>query len=459
MSVASSLERQMLDLINAERASRGLNPVQLELRLNDSSEDHSDWMLRSGNFSHTGSGGSSAGDRMRDAGFVFSGSWTWAENIAWQSLRGAPGLSDDVENLHDSLMNSSGHRANILNPDVTVIGIGIETGRFQGYDAIMVTQNFAKTSAAVQLDTGGGGGGGGPVRKVVPAGTEGTDAADWLVLAAATPGKLVGREGNDILEGSSANNTLEGNDGADRIHGNGGHDRIFAGDGHDRAWGGDGNDIIYAGIGNDFVYGGAGHDAMHGMNGDDVLEGHAGADRIFGNNGNDKIFAGDGHDRSRGGNGNDVIYSGIGNDFAYGGAGNDTMRGMNGDDVLEGHGGADRMYGDNGWDKIFAGDGDDLVWGGNGNDIIAGGTGTNVLHGGAGADTFIFGKGIDTVKDFEGIDRIDLRSSAQITNFADLSANHMTQSGGNVLIDDGAGHTMLLENTLLSDLNAGDFLF
>nr|WP_254437123.1 CAP domain-containing protein [Ruegeria arenilitoris] len=35
----------MLELINAERASRGLQPVQLELRLNDAAEDHSQWML------------------------------------------------------------------------------------------------------------------------------------------------------------------------------------------------------------------------------------------------------------------------------------------------------------------------------------------------------------------------------------------------------------------------------
>ncbi|SLN20771.1 Cysteine-rich secretory protein family protein [Falsiruegeria litorea R37] len=142
----------MLDLINEERTSRGLDPVQLELRLNDASEDHSSWMLQQDVFSHTGENGSSAGDRMEDAGFEFSGDWTWSENIAWQSERGAPGLADDVEDLHDGLMNSAGHRANILDPDVTVVGIGIETGDYQGYDAVMVTQNFARTQAEVQLD-------------------------------------------------------------------------------------------------------------------------------------------------------------------------------------------------------------------------------------------------------------------------------------------------------------------
>ncbi len=159
MSKASNLEWQMLKLINAERAAVGADPLKLELRLNDSSEDHSDWMLNVDRFSHTGQGGSSAGDRMKDAGFQFSGNWTWGENIAWQSERGATGLSDDVANLHQSLMNSPGHRANILNPNFDYIGIGIERGDYNGWDAVMVTQNFARTSAPVQLDSGTTGGG------------------------------------------------------------------------------------------------------------------------------------------------------------------------------------------------------------------------------------------------------------------------------------------------------------
>lgn len=42
-------------------------------------------------------------------------------------------------------MDSPGHRANILNPDFTEIGIGIERGNFRGYDSVVVTQNFATT--------------------------------------------------------------------------------------------------------------------------------------------------------------------------------------------------------------------------------------------------------------------------------------------------------------------------
>ena len=154
MSYASDLERGMLELINAERAAAGLDALTLELRLNDAAEDHSTWMLETDTFSHTGVNGSNPGDRMRDADFQFSGSWTWGENVAWQSSRGAAGFEDDVANLHQSLMNSPGHRANILNANFELIGIGVEVGNYNGWNAVMVTQNFARTSAEVQLDTG-----------------------------------------------------------------------------------------------------------------------------------------------------------------------------------------------------------------------------------------------------------------------------------------------------------------
>jgi serralysin len=156
MSQANSVERQMLELINQERAAVGVDPLQLELRLNESSEDYSKLMLQEDFFSHTGPDNSSPRARMEDAGFVFSGSWSSGENIAWQSERGAAGLADDVVNLHNSLMNSSGHRANILNPNFEVIGIGIENGDYNGWDAVMVTQNFASTDAQVQIDGGSG---------------------------------------------------------------------------------------------------------------------------------------------------------------------------------------------------------------------------------------------------------------------------------------------------------------
>ncbi len=353
MSVASDLERQMLELINAERAAYGLDPVTLELRLNSSSEDHSQWMLDQDVFSHTGVGGSSPGDRMQDAGFVFSGSWTWAENIAWQSERGAPGLSDDVIDLHNSLMNSSGHRANILNPNVTVIGIGIEVGDFNGWTAVMVTQNFARTSAPVQLDTGAS-----PSPDPDPAPTA-SNGDDTLTLA--TPGtldglggddrltgsqgndQLLGQGGNDTLDGGTGNDTLNGGDGNDLIIGGkteaDGRDIVYAGAGHDSVDAGYGNDLVYGQDGNDTIAGGFGADELQGQGGDDVLNGAAYSDLIFGGDGNDFINGGFGHDRVNGGAGADKFYHlGI---FNHGSDWVQDYDAAEGDVLLFGQGGAD----------------------------------------------------------------------------------------------------------------------
>ena len=156
MSIASPLEQAMLKLINAERAAVGVAPLSFDTNLNDAAEDHSSSMLVNNIFSHTGADGSSARERMVEAGFRFEGTNASGENIAFQSERGAEGLADDVEDLHDSLMDSPGHRANILSANFDEIGIGIVEGSYTAeggtFNAVMVTQNFAKTDA-VDLPT------------------------------------------------------------------------------------------------------------------------------------------------------------------------------------------------------------------------------------------------------------------------------------------------------------------
>lgn len=147
MSQANALEELMLTLINEERSRANLDPLTFNGDLNEAAEDHSDWMLETDRFSHTGENGSSVRDRATDAGYELEGNWTIGENIGWESERGDPGLEDDVRDIHQSLMNSPGHRANILSTDYDEIGIGIERGDFDGFDGVMITQNFGATDA------------------------------------------------------------------------------------------------------------------------------------------------------------------------------------------------------------------------------------------------------------------------------------------------------------------------
>lgn len=332
MSEASALERQMLELINAERAAQGLDPVALELRLNDSAEDHSAWMLEQNVFSHTGDGGSSAGDRIEAAGFVFSGSWRWSENIAWQSERGDPGLQDDVVDLHTALMNSPGHRANILDPNVTVVGIGIELGEFNGYTAVMITQNFARTSAPLQLDDGTSTSS--DPDPVPFDDTEPTAGDDVLVLE--TAGVLDLMAGDDTATGSDGNDTIYGQVGMDSLAGGAGQDSLFGGR--------DADELI----------GNSGRDYLSGGGGDDSLRGGAHADTLYGNVGRDRLLGGSGHDRLFGGDQMDVLKGQNGNDTLDGGAANDRLVGGNGNDTFVFATGTDRIidFGRNGYDDL-----------------------------------------------------------------------------------------------------------
>ena len=63
---------------------------------------------------HTGSDGSNAGDRIARAGFSAG---TWGENVAAGYATAA--------SVVDGWMNSSGHRANILDPSFTHIGVAV----------------------------------------------------------------------------------------------------------------------------------------------------------------------------------------------------------------------------------------------------------------------------------------------------------------------------------------------
>ena len=143
MAVPSRLERYMLNLINAERAEVGRKPLAFDPDLNEAAESHSEWMLRTDRFSHTGAGGSGSQQRVDAAGYDLTGGWILGENIALTTAPPPAGDRDEVRELHQDLMRSSGHRANILDSDFTELGIGIEVGDFGGRTTVVVTQDFA----------------------------------------------------------------------------------------------------------------------------------------------------------------------------------------------------------------------------------------------------------------------------------------------------------------------------
>jgi uncharacterized protein YkwD len=121
------LEAQMLELVNQERAAAGLAPVAPDPEMTEVARRHSADMFERGYFSHQTPDGKSPFDRMRKSEVRFV---TAGENLA---------LAPTLQIAHTGLMNSPGHRANILRPQFGRLGIGILDGGRRG---LMVTQKF-----------------------------------------------------------------------------------------------------------------------------------------------------------------------------------------------------------------------------------------------------------------------------------------------------------------------------
>lgn len=122
------LEMAMFNMVNKERTSRGLPALTYDPVLQQIARDHSADMFARGYFSHYSPEGKNVADRAQMAGYGFT---VIGENLAY-----APSL----ELAHQGLMNSPGHRANILSADYQKIGIGAAVSDEYG---IMFTQNFS----------------------------------------------------------------------------------------------------------------------------------------------------------------------------------------------------------------------------------------------------------------------------------------------------------------------------
>lgn len=105
---------RVVELVNDERARAGCAPVTVNTALTEAAQRHSEDMAATGTMSHSGSGGSSPGDRITSAGYSWS---TYGENVAY-------GYSTP-EQVMQGWMTSPGHRANILNCAFEEIGVGL----------------------------------------------------------------------------------------------------------------------------------------------------------------------------------------------------------------------------------------------------------------------------------------------------------------------------------------------
>jgi len=145
----------MVCLVNKARAQNGAPALGINQDLTSAAQQHSTDMARSNNMDHTGSDGSSPGDRCQKAGFNWS---AVAENIAFGQ--------DSMDSVMQSWLNSPGHRENIMNPEYTMMGSAVAYSGSTPY----YTQDFGCNGQPAtnipscngnyqSMSSGGGGGG------------------------------------------------------------------------------------------------------------------------------------------------------------------------------------------------------------------------------------------------------------------------------------------------------------
>lgn len=115
----TSVEKQMLDLHNQARASRGIPRLCVHPALQRAARGHSADMIRRDYFSH-----GNTGARLRNYGYRWR---AYGENIAYGS-----GSSGAPNNIFNAWMRSSSHRPNILGRQYREIGIGAAVGTYKG---------------------------------------------------------------------------------------------------------------------------------------------------------------------------------------------------------------------------------------------------------------------------------------------------------------------------------------
>jgi uncharacterized protein YkwD len=120
ISSDSQSEQYMFKLVNKERVLVGVKELVFDDELRDLGRKHCGDMFKRGYFSHFTPDGFSPFDRMDEKGIIYSFA---GENLA---------LSPNVDIAMQGLMNSPGHKANILSSNFGRIGIGAIDGGIYG---------------------------------------------------------------------------------------------------------------------------------------------------------------------------------------------------------------------------------------------------------------------------------------------------------------------------------------
>jgi cell division septation protein DedD len=129
--LAAVLPGVLTTLTNQERADNGVAPLKENTLLDQAAQDKANDMAENGYFAHTSPSGLTPWYWFQKVGYNFQYA---GENLAVNFFE-----SDQVA---EAWMNSPTHRANIVKPEYTEIGIGVAQGYYQGHSTVFVAQLF-----------------------------------------------------------------------------------------------------------------------------------------------------------------------------------------------------------------------------------------------------------------------------------------------------------------------------
>jgi uncharacterized protein YkwD len=137
----AAVSAKLFALLNDARKSAGAPPLKEHPGLAEVAAAHSRDMVDAGFFGHVSpsNGDPAARVRRKGLGFVLI-----AENV---------GRGSTADEVNAMLLDSPGHRANALDPNLSHVGIGVVIDRQGGHSQIVATEEFGGVSQRVDLST------------------------------------------------------------------------------------------------------------------------------------------------------------------------------------------------------------------------------------------------------------------------------------------------------------------
>lgn len=138
--LASVLPSVVIGLTNDDRHTQGLTPVAPDALLTKAAQMKAEDMAEKGYFSHVAPDGKTP--------------WYWLDQVNYPYSYAGENLAidfTDSKDVEDAWMASPTHRANIVKPQYTRIGVGVAKGMYEGHETTFVVQFFATPKPGVAI--------------------------------------------------------------------------------------------------------------------------------------------------------------------------------------------------------------------------------------------------------------------------------------------------------------------